>query len=755
MIGHVRVHFWLGWAFAIAFAGAVSPLYHPATVILATLVLGGGNFLALYLSWRNREAIEKIKPLSDAMAVFGLLLFVFLIFNANLVVALTWFLAFVQLALNLTFKEDRHFYFVLLTSFILLLVGAAESKSGAYLFFVIGYVIATSICMGFYFMDRRLRQSAVSAGPMHWPVGHRANVIVLLILTSTVIYLVLPRFEAANFGSRYGAADQYYHDKSWEQQADKPQQQDKAETDTESSGFGGSSTGAQGEGQSPVPMNNTGTGQNGQGSGESSGESSGQSEEQYRYRGFEQSFDIRGEQQPSRVPANVVVAYMRAKHGAYLKVETFDEFDGVSWHKSRTSDVKRKLQFGEISLLDHTQPNYRQNITIDVDLGPYLPAAAVPVGLAFPATVISIDTYGMIKIPAGLRRGTRYTVDSLVQYAQGRLLAGDQVPPSDNDLQLPADLDARVQALAEQVTADAATDLAKASRLEQHLRDNYEYSLASVFNSQNRTPVGRFLFEDKKGHCEYFASAMAVMLRSVGIPTRLVTGFSATVANPLTEYYEIRALDGHAWVEAWIDKLGWVVYEPTPPYNLPVPENKIISMERIQEYVDQLEHMQREHGLEGEVSLQNIMISLWQTLSTSVVVLLSYIKLVLLNGWKWLVAGAAVFIVALFLWRRWKPYYIKGLSYFKVLAYTPRDTKAAVRFYLRHIQIVMRINGTARQPGTTIEQYSRQMNEAAGENPLMQKAVSLINQIHYAPETDVTLDPLILKQAFIQVYKKS
>jgi hypothetical protein len=67
----------------------------------------------------------------------------------------------------------------------------------------------------------------------------------------------------------------------------------------------------------------------------------------------------------------------------------------------------------------------------------------------------------------------------------------------------------------------------------------------------------------------------------------------------------------------------------------------------------------------------------------------------------------------------------------------------------------MRINGTARQPGTTIEQYSRQMNEAAGENPLMQKAVSLINQIHYAPETDVTLDPLILKQAFIQVYKKS
>jgi transglutaminase-like putative cysteine protease len=577
----------------------------------------------------------------------------------------------------------------------------------------------------------------------------------LLIVTSTVVYLVLPRFEAANFGSRYGAADQYYRDKSWEQQADKPRQQDEPETDASSSDAGGPTSGAQGEGQSPFPMNNTGTGQNGQGSGESSGESSGQSEEQYRYRGFDRSFDIRGEQQPSRVPANVVVAYMRARHGAYLKVETFDEFDGVSWHKSRTSDVKRKLQFGEISLLDHAQPNYRQNITIEVNLGPYLPAAAVPVDLAFPATVISVDSYQMIKIPSGLRRGTRYTVDSLVQFAQGRMLAGDQVPPDDSDLQLPADLDARVQALAKQVTVNAATDLAKANRLEQHLRENYEYSLASVFESQNRTPVDRFLFEDKKGHCEYFASAMAVMLRSVGIPARLVTGFSATVVNPLTEYYEIRALDGHAWVEAWIDELGWAVYEPTPPYNLPVPEDKIISMERIQEYVDQLEQMQREHGLEGEVSLQSVLISLWQTLSTTVVILLSYIKLVLVNGWKWLVAAVAVFIIALFLWRRWKPYFMKGLSYLKVLAYKPRDTKAAVRFYLRHIQAVMRINGTARQPGATIEQYTRDLNDAAEENPLMQKVVSLINQTYYAPEAEVTLDPLILKQVFFQVYKKS
>ena len=73
-----------------------------------------------------------------------------------------------------------------------------------------------------------------------------------------------------------------------------------------------------------------------------------------------------------------------------------------------------------------------------------------------------------------------------------------------------------------------------------------------------------FLFETKTGHCEYFASAMAIMLRLQGVPARLVTGFSATNKNPLTGYFEVRALDAHAWVEAYFPAHGWVTFEPTP-----------------------------------------------------------------------------------------------------------------------------------------------------------------------------------------------
>jgi hypothetical protein len=452
---------------------------------------------------------------------------------------------------------------------------------------------------------------------------------------------------------------------------------------------------------------------------------------------------------------------MRAEHGAYLKVQIFDRFDGISWHKSQSSDVKRKLRLGEITLLENVTPNFRQNISIEVNLGAYLPAAAIPVDLAFPATVISLDPYQMIKIPSALHKGTNYTVDSSVRFAHGRLLAGDRHRPRDSDLQLPGNFDARVRGLAERISEGAPTALEKANRLEEHLRENYEYSFASVFHSQNRTPVGRFLFEDKKGHCEYFASAMAVMLRSVGIPARLVTGFSATVANPLTGYYEIRALDGHAWVEAWVDDLGWVLYEPTPAYHLPEPEQKMTSAERIQEYVDRLEQMQTQYGAEGELSLQNILTSIWQSLSVMVVALVSYIKLAIVSGWKWLITAAAAVIVIVLLWQQWKPYLLKRLIYLKVLAYKPGDRKSAVRFYMKQIQEVMNINGKARRPGTTIEQYMAQLNQlkelnqASEESEVMRKAISLVNQTHYATDSDLSLDPALLKWVFFSLYKAS
>jgi hypothetical protein len=81
--------------------------------------------------------------------------------------------------------------------------------------------------------------------------------------------------------------------------------------------------------------------------------------------------------------------------------------------------------------------------------------------------------------------------------------------------------------------------------------------------------MAHFLFDRRQGHCEYFASAMAVMLRVVHIPSRVATGFQSGQYNPMTGWHVVRASDAHSWVEAWIPNRGWVTFDPTPPAGQP------------------------------------------------------------------------------------------------------------------------------------------------------------------------------------------
>jgi protein-glutamine gamma-glutamyltransferase len=129
-------------------------------------------------------------------------------------------------------------------------------------------------------------------------------------------------------------------------------------------------------------------------------------------------------------------------------------------------------------------------------------------------------------------------------------------------LQLPS-LDARIAELAHSFAAGEAGDLARARAIERRLRSGYGYTL-ELPDREVADPLANFLFARRKGHCEYFASSMAVMLRSVGIPARLATGFQSGVYNPVSELWLVRASDAHSWVEAWIPGYGWTTFDPTP-----------------------------------------------------------------------------------------------------------------------------------------------------------------------------------------------
>jgi transglutaminase-like putative cysteine protease len=133
----------------------------------------------------------------------------------------------------------------------------------------------------------------------------------------------------------------------------------------------------------------------------------------------------------------------------------------------------------------------------------------------------------------------------------------------DTYLQLPK-LDPRIAELAKQVTARSQTPFDKTITLENYLRSRYTYTL-TLTGKPGDDPLAHFLFETRAGHCEYFASAMAIMLRTLGIPTREVNGFLPGEYNDLGEDYIVRASDAHSWVEVYFPGTGWMTFDPTPP----------------------------------------------------------------------------------------------------------------------------------------------------------------------------------------------
>ncbi len=251
------------------------------------------------------------------------------------------------------------------------------------------------------------------------------------------------------------------------------------------------------------------------------------------------------------------------------------EFDGRRW--SNPPGDKDQLvitEGGHAALVDpdfrDTHPGRRVNYQVDLN-------AIDTDALFFIGTPESLDlrhpsvmrtATGGYRLGHAPPQGLRYDAWSLLEPPPGAaaVLGAAPVLPLEQRrryLQLPA-LDPRIAPLAARMTEGAASDLDRALALERRLHTDYGYTL-QLLPQEVRDPLAHFLFVRKQGHCEYFASAMAVMLRVVGISSRMVTGFQSGVWNPISELYVVRASDAHSWVEAWIPGRGWTTFDPTPP----------------------------------------------------------------------------------------------------------------------------------------------------------------------------------------------
>ncbi len=147
-------------------------------------------------------------------------------------------------------------------------------------------------------------------------------------------------------------------------------------------------------------------------------------------------------------------------------------------------------------------------------------------------------------------------------------------------LQIPP-LDSRVAELAREITARASTPYDKAVVIESYLQTNYGYTL-NLTGRPGEDALARFLFVNRAGHCEYFASAMTVLLRTLGVPARYVNGFLPGEYNDLGGDYIVRASDAHSWVEVYFPGYGWITFDPTPA----VPEGEKNLLGRMGAYWD-------------------------------------------------------------------------------------------------------------------------------------------------------------------------
>jgi transglutaminase-like putative cysteine protease len=301
-------------------------------------------------------------------------------------------------------------------------------------------------------------------------------------------------------------------------------------------------------------------------------------------------FDVPG--LPSPVPPRLALR---------LRGTAFDQYDGRAWTRSP----------GERRLAEHVPgrsdvypllraPLPGQDRRVSFDLEPIDP----PV-LFLPPRTVAVEVKPQEQVllgePLVLQRGPeselRYAgsdtrglhYDAYV--ADDRELFTDTLSPDERTryLIVPEKLPSRIAELAKSWTAGLTTQEQKARAIEAHLRQDFQYDLGSPSGGQSQ-PLDHFLFVSKRGHCEFFSTAMAIMLRQVGIPSRNVTGFVGGTYNRFGHYYAVREGEAHSWVEGYVDDAsngasgatqGWVTFDPTPAAGtLPIDQTGVLAYVR-------------------------------------------------------------------------------------------------------------------------------------------------------------------------------
>lgn len=570
-------------ALMLAASARAAASEHIAGVMLVTLFWATVQGAGLWFAYRHDAPPDK--KITDGIAVIGLCMFLLELFTGSLLQALMSLLLWLQAARNPLLATRRDAYFALLISLTLIIFGASESRSSWFLLVMVTYGLSALgvlvYCHQQSGFDNEMQAGAAGGVVRLRSVSmrHLGALTACVFMIALLWYLLVPRPAAMNIGGVPTHGGQKYSRSDWEREA-------------RNSAGHKTRDGEQGSGEARQNQRD---------------DSKPNAEHEPPQPDDELDITRPGTREDSKNPVpsvgNGVVMYVQADRSLYLRERSYDRFENNRWSAADSRTRKLLPERGKFTLPSPTDGEKVQYLVQVVSaLRDNLPLSAHAESVQAAAGVIAQGRDGAVFLPDRIDAGFRYGATALLPTNAERPIARDALGEPAHYLQLPPGYSQRIGDLARQVTANAASPYEKALALEAHLRSSYAYSFETIFTSQNVTPLEEFLFETRRGHCEFFASAMAVMLREIGIPSRVVNGYLAQGFNPVTGLYEVRAFDRHAWVEAHLDGIGWMSFEPTAAYPLPKLQKQTgVTLDDLKNYAEKLAQQAAARGEKGAV----------------------------------------------------------------------------------------------------------------------------------------------------------
>jgi transglutaminase-like putative cysteine protease len=409
--------------------------------------------------------------------------------------------------------------------------------------------------------------------------------------------------------------------------------------------------------------------------------------------------------------------------GVRLRGTSFDQYSEGRWSRTHlAAENVQRTQDQYVLYRPATSDDQEYEIILDPmeEAVLFIPEGTVALGVP-PTVRAGRNRYRKVTYSPGFDVRYRGLSEGPLTYKAyvGEEVKGitESVPPilQTRYLETPAGYE-RIARLARELVGDATDPRAQAQMIERHLRRSYRYSLEQP-DTRGKDPLHVFLFEAKAGHCEYFSTAMALMMRSLGVPSRNVTGFLGADYNPYGDYYAVRNGNAHSWVEILADG-RWITFDPTPasgqvfasPSGLAIKVRQMVDAMRVRwaEYVVEFNIRDQARALQGIASwYRSFRGSRGGRAFDANESNDELGKVPFRPDWRWFVAVMGVFGVGLLL-ARWRQ---KRRRQSQAGRRLDPNRDRAVRLYLA-LEANLRRAGQARPPDVTPQEHAEELRRA-------------------------------------------